>query len=343
VQHTLTLEKQKAVVATLHLTLKSSQKILVASANNPPANALLRAFPSPPFKLTDGEFTTGLLLRFGLPVLEGLKAIFRGRSTLKVEPCPVCGLPISEGHERNCKKSSRRLLSERHSRVRTVLYYLFRSIPGVAVRSEQRSDIDPAKDAEDPDDGASVSSVTSSRASTKLSKAKQAAIQPDLSFTLLSCFNPAAPSSSSTTVRDTTAHFIDLTVGDPLAAYHAARALTGGVPAFLEGVKIKKYQPWLVNNPGRFWPAGFTSLGQLGPQAAALIDFLAAHCKREEIPFPRGFWMSRIGVVLWRYLHKMQCTWAHAASRAHPSTANSTMPDSAIEDAIDPNLDLSDA
>jgi predicted nucleic acid-binding Zn ribbon protein len=344
VQHLLTVEKQTITATELMASFKtgSPQQILLASSNNPPANAILRSFPSPLFKLTDSEFITGLLLRFGLPVLEGLKTIFRGRSTTKVDPCPICGKVITEGHERNCKEA-RRLISERHSRVRTALYFMLRSIPGVVVRSEHRTDIDPAKDAEEAADSDDETRSQLSSMSGRSSKSKQAAIQPDLSFCILSR-SSSSPTSVATAAPgkaappDSSSHFIDLTIGDPLATYHAARAGRGLVPTFLEGVKNKKYRAWLVNNPGRFWPAGFSSLGQLGPQLSQLFDFISDHCRLEEIPFPRGFWMGRIGVILWRYLHKMQCTWATAATRRHQSAANATLPEPTPDDLIDPNI-----
>jgi len=81
------------------------KKLVTSCVDSPSSNAFLQCFPSPLFKLTDGEFAYGVQMRLGVDFLRN----FYGAT------CPLCRLPLDVGHERLCRKACLSALTTRHT------------------------------------------------------------------------------------------------------------------------------------------------------------------------------------------------------------------------------------
>jgi hypothetical protein len=155
-----------------------------------------------------------------------------------MERCPLCHGRLDEEHDQACRRTTG-IRRERHDDLCNVVERAIRDVPGaVAVPEPHHGD--------------------------------ELALGPDGEERLIPDLRASVPDAAG---RPQTI-YVDAVFTDPLCSSHAVRALRGEAPDQSEERKVALYANWLRANPGRLFPVGLSSHGQLGPSARALLHFL---------------------------------------------------------------------
>lgn len=288
VQHLLSAEvhahSKKAALARLPA---EADRQLSESACNEANAALLGMAPTPLMRLTDPQYRSLVRRRLGLACAGGIRQALTAeapRGGAPVACCPICSAPLTVGHERLCR-ATRGMAYGRHNAIRDLLHSMLHSVAGIGVRAEQ---------------SLSLRELLDSRATARRSgDAERAPRQrPDLTFWI---------------VGKSRAQYVDVTVTE------AARAGFSLVQA--EADKQKKYQGFLAEYPGQFWPVALSSVGELGPEAGRFVEFVADVAREQEACFSRRMWLARLARALAICAHSTEVEWTEKATEYHRSTS----------------------